>query len=324
MIRFLVKFLFLFNSLVTLSLYASSNSGDHSLERQFLSSGQNLDVNGSDLSLIVGLPFAWSEKDAFQIHGKNSAGEAVGIAYFKKDQYGSYIEIIAWHWYPGYGFQIITSKSELIQAYGKGDKKVPFQFYRLIINDCGVVAGSFLIDQPYRNFNQYPWFWWSSESGLHLSALPSTSEILKKINDIGFVLLEHVTSTNFALTIKNVNDPDYSKVICFQSTKLNSIMLEILKPLFLQVHYLCGANIRLKLHWYPICANYFDENLKIVGEGTCIASFSNFHPVVHNQIEQWHLRIGYEIEDGIMRIYIKELGSPRPVPYDNILYEEAI
>ena len=51
-----------------------------------------------------------------------------------------------------------------------GRKRDQFLFYKLVINNIGVVAGSFFIDQRrgVRKFNQNPWFWWSFEQGLYI------------------------------------------------------------------------------------------------------------------------------------------------------------
>jgi len=143
------------------------------------------------VSSLSSSSFAGSEAQNFHIDSRNSKNEVVGTAHFHNPNpdIGS-LEKIAWYWSPSCGFKIICTRTDLLNAYEKDQLRTPFQFYRLVINESGIVAGSFLIDQvndSQGHFNQYPWFWWSINQGLHLSSPPDTDQILRGINDDNYI-----------------------------------------------------------------------------------------------------------------------------------------
>ncbi|MBS0626715.1 MAG: hypothetical protein JSS09_00710, partial [Verrucomicrobia bacterium] len=178
----------------------------------------------SNLQKLVGLPLRDPVTSYFQIHNTNSKGEATGVADFKKDDGSS--EKSAWYWNPNEGFKIIISESELLKIYEKDGLKIPFQFYTLSINDAGVIAGSFLIDQP--GFNQNPWFWWSAKQGIHLSSPPiDIYQIVQGINNKGHVLINEINKRAF---VKNINNDNYQREIEFPSQE---IIKQKIKPFIL-------------------------------------------------------------------------------------------
>lgn len=276
-------------------------------ETTCLTSARNPESEIPDLEQLIGLSLAGLGKQAFQIHNTNSRGEAIGTSYFYP-RIGN-LEIIVWYWNPESGFQIISSRSELLNAYGKDIFKTPFQFYKLMINESGTIAGSFLVDQPFdnnrnRKFNQYAWLWWSEKEGLHLSELPSECQIVKGLNDHGFVLMEQNTNYDFRLILKYTYNTKYLQVFDFSPLfEFPSTFKESLKKLFCEVNYFCGK-ITLDFTWYPFCTDRFDNDLKIIGHGACKARFLKpAHPV------EWIIQIGYEVDNGKVMFYVKEIKN---------------
>lgn len=299
-------------------------------EETKLSPVRNLEMKADDLKELVGMPFASQENQSFHIHNTNSNGETVGIASFKNSNPNiGNSEIIAWYWNPQSGFQIISSRSELLNAYEKDTFKTPFQFYKLMINESGTVAGSFLVDQPcnYLNckFNQYAWLCWSEAEDLHLSELPSECQILKGLNDHGFALLEHNRSIdfrNFKLILKNTDNPNYTQIFDFSPiSEFPPTFEEELKKLFCEVNNLCyaseGITTSLNVYWYPFCANSFDNDLRIVGQGACKASFYR-----RTRRVEWTIQIGYEVDNGKVLFYVKEIKNTTDHKGPNLRFPE--
>ena len=181
--------------------------------------------------------------------------------------------------------------------YEKDIYQVPFQFYKIVINESGVVAGSFLVNQIKNQKKQEcPWFWWSPEKGLHLSKLITQCQILNKINDHGFILFEHYgnSNSNTTIIIKNIFQPEYSQVYNLQQyEEFSSSFEKNLKDLFCKVKYLASNNaskITINFNWYPFVVDQFDNDFKIVSHGTCTAVF-----VRGVYIEVWSIRIGSKL-----------------------------
>ena len=165
-------------------------------------------INPTDLAVLVGLPFSSGLNQSFFVDSTNSKGETVGTAYFKSPdpKIGSR-EQIAWQWSAENGFQIITTQTELLNAYDKKREANPFQFYKLVINDSGVVAGSFLVDQNSQNV--CPQFWWSLEKGLNLSEIPDNCQIVKDINNNGEIAISIINNSGL---VYNINNNKYYRI----------------------------------------------------------------------------------------------------------------
>lgn len=287
-------------SITTLPVHASSQTISTELFEKTTSSPS--EIKPSDLAQLVGLPFRSPANQSFKIHQSNSKGETVGIAYFDNQDYS--IELFAWYWNPEKGFQIIARQSELLGAYGKDIHKVPFQFSKLVINESGIAAGSFLVNEIPQHFHRYPWFWWSCEKGLHLSEIPSQTQVLERINDQGFVLIGHNTSSEFTLILKNIYQPEYSQIFAFNPYfEIPPSFQESLKSLFCEVNYYSkNAKLTLHLDWYPFSIEQFNNDLSMTGHGTCEALF--FQGISG---KAWHIEIAYKIDNKKAVFYVKKI-----------------
>ena len=211
----------MFNYFLSILIIITSSVVSSACAHEYLSQNAFPQMNPMDLEQIVDKPFAWEVGESFRIHGKNLRGEMVGIATFKQPnpQFGSR-EIIAWFWSPESGFQVIASQTELISFYDKDILQIPFQFYILVINDLGIVAGSYLIDQPRKDghlYNQCPWFWWSIEAGIHLSTPPEIYQLVEGINNIGHVLISEINKSAF---VKDIYNEDYIRYVEYPSCEI--------------------------------------------------------------------------------------------------------
>ncbi|MFI5342808.1 MAG: ankyrin repeat domain-containing protein [Chlamydiales bacterium] len=263
-------------------------------------------IDPRDLSKLVELPFFGSIDHSFKIYNKNSKNETVGIATFQKDRN---TERIAWFWSPLNGFTIVTTQNELLEVFGKNKFKVPFQFYELQINESGVVAGSFLIDQPKTNgkiFNQCPWFWWSIDEGVHLNPAPQSYQLLAKINNYDLVLLEDYSEDK--LIIKDIHNNIPSKTIFYYpKNELSEVAKDVLKDLYKKINYTESRNLTIRsIQWYPLVINSFNDESKIVGEGSFQAEI--YIPSKRHQIDHWTGKIILEIDNGIATYYLKSLS----------------
>jgi len=291
----------------TYNIFAYTNY-IHSKEITSLSSStiRNPKIQANDLVKLVGLPFAWQEYQSFNIDNTNSNGEAVGTAYFKNpDPLIGKEEIIAWYWHPQNGFQIIASQSELLKVYGK-DWKIPFLFYKLVINESGVVAGSFLINQA-KGFNEWPWFWWSLDQGIHLSVSPTVNQIVKGINDNGFLLIEETGNLKFTLSIKNIHQQEYSQIFDFQPRTdfqpgFEENLIKTLRNSNSLDYGRSNKKLKVYYHWYPFSLKQFDNDLKITGYGSCWVKF-----VKDIQIHIWEIQIRYEIDNCKALFFIEKI-----------------
>lgn len=287
--RYLKYFLTVITSLITFQVYAFHN------------------IPANDLEVLVGLPFIWQTDQSFHIDSTNSRGEAVGMAFFKNPnpQIGN-PERIAWYWNSENGFQIIAKQTELIDVYAKDWRKVPFLFYKLLINESGIVSGSFLIDQV-NGHNQCPWFWWSSEEGIHLNTPSGVYELVERINNDGFILIQEKTRLKFTLTIKNIYQMEYSRNFDFYPyIELPSGFEEDIKKILLDSNSLdrgrSNEPLKLSYHWDPFIVDRFENDLKITGHGSCRVTF-----VKDIQVNVWKIRIGYEIDNGRAQFFIKKI-----------------
>lgn len=270
----------------------------------FFSSASAMTFNANDLCELVGLPFTYLQDQSFYIQGSNSKGDVVGWASLKDKNLFDQQELIVWYWDSNNGFQVIAKKSDLLNAYHEEIRKPLFQFYKFVINDKGEVAGSFMVQQSIgtdgKIYNQWPWLWWSAKEGLHLSNLPSTQETLKGITTNGFVLLEESHSSNSILKIYNIHDEDYFNIFYVNQEDYTKELKEKLTQL-LKVKFVNS------LKWYPLVVSYFDNDLKIMGEGTCVVTFKPLDEP--SGLRQRHLKIGYQIENGEIEFYIKDMGK---------------
>lgn len=252
----------------------------------------------SDLMEIVGSPFFSKEEHSFHIHNMNSKGETVGVASFQNKEHN--VENIAWYWNPQSGFQIISSQSELIKTYGKDIRKVPFQFSKLVINESGIVAGSFLIDQtndPRDNFNQYPWFWWSSENGIHLSPIPDKCQLVEGINNQGKIVISEINRSGIIVDITNKDDV---REIKYPTREMMRQKIEAVFPIP-SGELRKNALKELRFHFGSLNAHSIDDNNRVNGQG--IVSITDLR-----NGKMYTAVLNFEsVAEGLEGVYVKEI-----------------
>jgi hypothetical protein len=260
-------------------------------------------IEPSDLVDAIGLPFAWDEKQSFKIDETNINGEAVGTAYLKDNNKIGNLEIIAWYWQPKNGFQVISSKTELLKEYNT-DQRTPFQFYSLHINDNGIVAGSFLIDQI-GGHNRCPWFWWSTEKGIHPSPIPESYQLVRDINNKGEIAISVINRSGFLVETNNHN---HIKNIPYPSQDIIRKKIEKVLPVPL------GENQKeflkdLKYHFHTLNAESIDDNSRIKGIGTVtITSLRHIH--------RYTIQFGFEsVVEGLEEVYVNEIMHSGKIIY---------
>lgn len=263
------------------------------------------------LELLVGRPFEWNDPQ-LRIWSTNSKGETVGEAYFKNSTSNiGNREVIAWYWHPESGFIIIASGNELLNAFEK-DLTKPFLFYQMFINESGIVACSFLVDQ--KEYNVCPWLWWSLNEGLHLSNEPTSYQLVTRLNNNGYVLIrEFLEHGNFKLYIKNLEDDENLYTYEFNPrTELTSTYKigfgllpgEMEKYLVEMVFKYTNVPIKKVNHfdWYPFEVDEFSDDLNIKGHGSVITKFlRRIYPFF------WKVYIVFEIRDGNAKFLVEKI-----------------
>ncbi len=275
----MINFKQMFYFLLTIAVYGSNASANSPSE-----------IKASELVELVGLPFAWQEKQAFQIHNTNSKGETVGTADFKNSIPGrGNAERIAWYWSAEDGFQIIATENDLLNAYGIDWKKVPFLFYSFVINESGVVAGSFVTGK-WEKFPQCSWLWWSLEHGIHLSAIPDQDcyQIVKDIDNSGRVLLNRPDG----YAIANISSMDDLEVFDFPINEFNVAiknwlinfccnhhvedvgrLVSVKESEFLNIRYFSKSHPYQPMVW--VLSWTEDGGIQGMGSGHCILRYNN-------------------------------------------------
>lgn len=277
----------------------------------------NLEIHKSiadqakDLESLVGRPFAWKNPQ-LKICSTNSKGETVGAAYFKNlDPNLGNSEKVAWYWHPILGFSIIASQNELLSVYGK-DNRNPFQFSDMLINESGIVAFSFLVDQ--KGYNVCPWLWWSLNEGPHISNEPTSYQLVEKFNKNGFVLIKEFNQhPSFTLHIKHLDeesdlytykfDPSSELIPShYQTYGLPPPGLE--KELVEMVFKYTNMRVRHINHcsWGAFIVDEFNDSLNIKGHALVTVKFlEKIKPIF------WHIYIRYEICDGSAKFIVEKI-----------------
>lgn len=265
-----------------------------------------------NLELLVGRPLAWPEKHQIKIESTNTKGETIGWADFKNsDQMIGNEEKIAWYWHPEKGFAIIASQNALLDTYGKDHQK-PFQFYEMFINDSGIVVFSFLVDQ--KGYNVCPWLWWSLDEGLHLSEEPTSYQLVRRLNDTGYVLIkEFILHPGFRFHIKHFKDEDDLYTYEFdprsELTPFTGKIGSRLPPGFQKnlnemiLKYNIHVNHALNFDWAPFIVDEFSDNLNIKGHARVTAKFIEGE----GGYIFWHVYIRYEICEGYAKFIIEKI-----------------
>jgi hypothetical protein len=259
-------------------------------------------INPLDLEKLVGMQLHRdAEGFCFYIDEHNSRGEVVGWAHFKPN------EIVAWCWSPNSGFQVIATKSFLFKEYGKPDNHHPFQFSTLHINEKGVVAGSFLIDQlkgPGVG-NRYSWFWWSSEEGIHLNPVPAIYQLVDDINNKGNILINVLTQGNElnCAYVVDIMNPEYLRYIEFPKKEIKEQVNETIQKL-IKRNYFNQEIYKFEIKVTSIRAGTIDDNSLVSGEARIVVNF--LHGRLQDHFNARFVAKFNEIENGSWMLDIKD------------------
>ncbi len=212
------------------------------------------------------------------------------------------MEDVAWYWHPEKGFEVLTSSSTLLSEYGK-DQRGLFSFYKLVINESGTIAGSFLVGQTGNpKINECAWFWWSKDRGICLSPQPAGHEILQDIDDKGNVLINKTNKSCYITNIYNQNEIKY-----INYPPIPEIRRQIADWVKLNIKTEKGRKNQLKYGHWVINAKKIQDNLSINGE----ARVQFYYPDGDLFKERYTAHFKFEISDQLDSLYIQKIEKFR-------------
>lgn len=111
-------------------------------------------------------------------------------------------------------------------------------------------------------YNQYPWFWWSIEAGIHLSTPPEIYQLVKGINNIGHVLISEINKSAF---VKDIYNENYIRYVEYPTRE---IMKKRIKERLTTDPY--NKIKDFKINFGAVNAKSIDDNSKVFGEALVV------------------------------------------------------